>query len=582
MGSSTVQGPWDTAFRAATIGGHSDVVRLLLSHGANINLKLDTQRSSFPDYESRSPSALQLAVASGDMDTVNTLLDAGADVNEDVSYSSRPWISPDIQSVEDCINTSFEAAALRDVSAKPSFSESKDPRYNLFRKIPVAGTALLAAVRKNDLHMTRRLLAAGAEINGVSSGRTALLEAIGKGGEPSIVRELLAKGAVAVGSNYPNCLIRACEGRRADLVELLLESIYDNHDQPEIIVDEALTAVVLQDQPDDATLRLLLEYLPRAQERFAKVCYSGSVSNVLFMLDSGMSVHGDESEHQPIHLASRWLLDEVVQILVQRGASIHVKSSKWGTPLLCALSSCAGPYFKAFQPESALSKTLSDGHVRPMSRIWRFYSTPIADIRTLIECRAIVQILVDNGADPNIDECAFGKPLHIACLLGSTAIVTKLLGMGADVNAVHGYFGTPLFAAMHGEHSDVVSLLLEHGADVNYVHQENGTPLHFACTIDNGAMTRWLLQHGASVSMPNQAGQTALTLALESYRQDQYHGFSRGIDGWSLFSIVQEASQSVQLSEHEILEIARINVESDPLFSPVRSPNPYGMESDDD
>lgn len=584
---NTVQGRWDTALRAATIGGHSDVVHLLMSHGADINLKVDTKRSSLSDYESRSASALQLAVASGDMDTVNALLEAGANVDEDVSFSSRPQIYDPAQAWKKIAtdhNTSIITGALLDVSAKPRLiSDMGDPRRtSLFRKIPVAGTALLAAVRNNNLHMTRRLLAAGAEINSVSSGRTALLEAVEKRVEPSIVRELLAKGAVAVGSNYPNCLLKACDGGRADVIEILLESIYDNHDQPEVIVDEALTAVVLQDQPDDATLRLLLEYLPPTRERFAKVCFSGSVSNVLFMLDTGMSVHGDESEHEPIHLASRWLLDEVVQILIQRGANIHSKSSKWGTPLLCALSSCAGPYFEAFQSESALSKTLpSDDRVRPMSRIWRSYSTPVPDIRAVVECRAIVQILVDNGADPNIDECAFGKPLHIACLIGSTAIVTMLLDMGSDVNAVNGYFGTPLFAAMHGEHSDVVSLLLEHGADVNYVHQAHGTPLHFACAIDNGAMTRRLLQHGASVTIPNQAGQTALTLALKCHRQDRYYRNSPGIDGSSLLSIVQEASQSVQLSEHVVLEAARINVDLGPLLGPRRSQNPHGTEAEE-
>lgn len=580
---NTVQGRWDTALRAATIGGHSDIVHLLVSHGADINLKGGTQWSSSP------PSALQLAVASGDMDTVNALLEAGADVDEDVSSSSRSRSSSlsYVSGREDLDNdyhTSLKAGALLDVSAKPCFPpDMGDPMTtDPFRRIPVAGTALIAAVRENNLHITRRLLAAGAEINSISRERTALLEAVEKGGEPSIVRELLAKGAVAAGSKYPNCLIGACDRGRADVVELLLESIYDNHDQPEVIVDEALTAMVLQDPPNDATLRLLLEYLPLTQERFAKVCFSGSVSNVLFMLDRGLSVDGEESEHQPIHLASRWLLDEVVQILVQRGANIHSKSSKWGTPLLCALSSCAGPYFEAFQSESALNKApISDEGGNPMLRIWRTYFTPVADMRTIIECRAIVQILVDNGADPNKDDCAFGKPLHIACLIGSTAIVTMLLDKGADVNEVHGYFGTPLYAAMHGEHSDVVSLLLQHGADVNYVHQAHGTPLHFACAIDNGAITRSLLQHGASVTMPNLTGQTALMLALQSHRRrDRHYKSSPGIDSYSLFSIFQEASQSVQLSEQEILEATRIDPDLGPLLQvgPRRSPNPHGTD----
>lgn len=556
-----VQGRWDNALRAATIGGHSEVVHLLMSHGADINLKLDTQQRSY-DKEKGAPT-LQLAVASGDMDTVNALLEAGADVCEDSSY-----LAPE-DLIRHHMPTARKAGALRTVSAK--LSSPYSDMGNLMRvtipssKILGSGTALLTAVRGNNLHMVRRLLAAGAEINSISSGTTALLEAIETRAEPSIVRELLAKGAMAVGSNYPNCLNRACDGGKVDVevIELLLENLYDKHDQPEVIVDEALTTVVLQNKPDDAILRALLEYLPPTQERFAKVCFSGLVSNVLFMLDAGMSVDGEESKHAPVHLASRWLLDEVVQALIQKGANIHSKSSKWGTPLLCALSSCAEPYLSAFQPESALSKAvLPDDLGKPMRHIWRYYSTPVADTQAVIQCRAIVKTLVDNGADPIIDDCAFGKPLHIACLIGSTDIVTMLLDMGAEVNAVNGYFGTPLFAAMHGEHSDVVSLLLEHGADVNYVHQAHGTPLHFTCAINNGAMTHRLLQHGASATTPNQAGQTALTLALKDYGRHPYERPSS-----SLFSIFLETSQTLQPSEQEILEAARISIDSSPLAS---------------
>lgn len=512
---------------------------------------------------------MHLAVASGDIDTVNAILEAGANVDEDVSCLRFSW-----EHFNNLEIISHKSSALLDVSAKRRFPYANmgDPMDTYLRSLGrspknlAVGTALHLAVEENNLHMTRRLLSAGAQIKSTSRERFAFLEVLDMEAEPSLVKVPLGRGPMAVWSNYPNCLIRACDGKMVDLIELLLENIYDNHDQPEAIVDEAMTAVVQQDQPDDATLKLLLEYLPLTQERFARVCFSGSVSNVLFMLDAGMSVNGEENEHHPIHLASRWLQDEVVQVLIQRGANIHSKSSKWGTPLLCALSSCAGPYFEQFQSESALSKVLpSDDRGGPRRQIWRFHSTPVANIQTVIQCRDIVPLLVDKGADPNIDNCAFGKPLHIACLIGSADIVNILLDTGADVNAINGYFGTPLFAAMHGEHPDVVSLLLEHGADVNYVHQAHGTPLHFACAIDDGAMTRRLLQHGASAAMQSPAGQTALTLALRGYLQDQYYEKPNGVYCSSLYSLIQEAPQSVQPSEHDILEAARINVDSSPL-----------------
>lgn len=579
---SYIQGQlWHSALRAAIVGGHSDIIHLLLSYGADIDLK-----PKF--YGNRYESALQLAVASGDINIVNALLEAGADVHEDDSCWSHPLILACRQGCVNITTALLEAGAPVDISGKPSDSNSStvdleqaSPLHaaidgghvqiielllkngadvNKDMAIPPAGPALLAAVQKNDLYIVRRLLVAGAEINHVSCGRTALLEAVDKNADLSIVRELLAQGAVAAGSNYPNCLVRACCGGSVDLVELLLESIYGNHDQPEIIIDEALDAVVRQDQPNDSIICLLLDYLLPTQQRFALVCFSGSVSNVVSMLDAGMSAEGEKTTaDRPIHVAVRELRDEVARVLVQRGADVHYKSPREGTPLMCALLTCAGPCLEDFQPESTLSKSLSCGHhYNDKSRIWKSYSPPVTKIRDIHKCMTIVQLLIDHGADPDVDECAFGKPLHIACLIGSTAIVTKLVECGADVNSISGYFETPLFAAICGEDLDVVSLLLEQGAGLNYMHQAYRTPLQLACAMNNRDIACKLLQHGASVAVASQAGEGALTLALSSYRAHLDYTSDGGHGEHSLPNIILRASPGMQLSEHDILAAARI------------------------
>ncbi|KAI7774518.1 hypothetical protein LA080_008285 [Diaporthe eres] len=132
-----------------------------------------------------------------------------------------------------------------------------------------------------------------------------------------------------------------------------------------------------------------------------------------------------------------------------------------------------------------------------------------------------------------------------AASYGHNDIIRFLLSKGMGIEA-KGEFGTPLRSACLMGRKSTVQLLLEQGAEVNSSSSENDA-LHAAAGKGHAAIVKMLLRGGADVN-----------------------------------HIVQEASQIVQLSEHEILEIARINVESDPLFSPVRSPNPYGMEFDDD
>jgi len=74
-----------------------------------------------------------------------------------------------------------------------------------------------------------------------------------------------------------------------------------------------------------------------------------------------------------------------------------------------------------------------------------------------------------------------GNALQAAASQGNAAVVQKLLDEGADVNAEGGVFGTALQAAHQKGHTRIAQMLLERGADVNllgsntlYAASENG------------------------------------------------------------------------------------------------------------
>ncbi|KAB1280668.1 Ankyrin repeat family A protein 2 [Camelus dromedarius] len=78
---------------------------------------------------------------------------------------------------------------------------------------------------------------------------------------------------------------------------------------------------------------------------------------------------------------------------------------------------------------------------------------------------AVVEFLLQNGADPQLLGKGRESALSLACSKGYTDIVKMLLDCGVDVNEYDWNGGTPLLYAVHGNHVKCVKTLLENGAD---------------------------------------------------------------------------------------------------------------------
>ncbi|KUI70485.1 Ankyrin repeat and KH domain-containing protein mask [Cytospora mali] len=74
-----------------------------------------------------------------------------------------------------------------------------------------------------------------------------------------------------------------------------------------------------------------------------------------------------------------------------------------------------------------------------------------------------VTILVNKGADVNIECGRYGSPLHAACYLGHIYVVDELLKLGANTSCGTVY-RSALQAASHGGKEEVALLLLERGS----------------------------------------------------------------------------------------------------------------------
>ena len=144
---------------------------------------------------------------------------------------------------------------------------------------------------------------------------------------------------------------------------------------------------------------------------------------------------------------------------------------------------------------------------------------------------AVVQMLLDYGADVNL-QCGFlGTALHAASLYGHSAVVETLLCNGADVDAIDCEGRTSLCIAAFSGHYTVVQLLLIQGADVNLEMGNLGTALHIATGQGHTEVVEILLINGADInpSIPNIANPLILASSL-GYASVVETLLSRGAD----------------------------------------------------
>jgi len=225
------------------------------------------------------------------------------------------------------------------------------------------------------------------------------------------------------------------------------------------------------------------------------------------LLKKGADVNARTSwEATPLHLVARQGTRALMDLLIMRGADVNAETKDGDTPLHLAAANG-----RANQAYDLLEKGAK------VNAINRFGNTPLL-LAMGQSGSLIIEALVKGGANLNFRTTRGDTALHLAAQAGRVGVVSALVEKGADINARNQAGSSALYVVAAKGNKDVAELLVAKGADLSMLANDGTTPLHAAAAGGHVPLIEFLLTKHVAIDARDKAGESALHKAV-SMRQ---------------------------------------------------------------
>ncbi|KAH0360732.1 ankyrin repeat protein, partial [Aureobasidium melanogenum] len=471
---------WGSALYAASYGGHVDIVRLLLDHGARPNMRAGQAELSIAISSPNSTQRFEI---------VQALLQHVDDVNVCDELVGLPLVQAAARGDEQIVNTLLERGAHVDAID----NQQKN--------------ALRVAAAYGDGKIVRKLLEHKADVNSIGNPIGSALSSACYWGHEEIVRTLLDHGANVCqqfhNHRYENALEATCQSGHEAIFCLLIEHFVES------------------------SLHLGKGALNKC---LVLACASGHDNLVKLLLERRLDVNVHHSRFgSPLLTASEFGHEEAVRLLLRHGADVH---QAWQFGRLVGVHAL---YLACGGGHEGIVKLLLD-HGADVN-------TQGGDLDTalMMACfrghERLVELLLTQGANISQVGDAYGTALILACVQRRESVVKTLLAHGADLDQAAtssrdwndaSVSRTPLLhliaaaSPFHTKMSEneaawlrILGTLMAAGADLNKTDDQGRTPLHYAAVSRSSELTKILVGAGALLDEVDEDGQTPLISAAE-------------------------------------------------------------------
>ena len=197
--------------------------------------------------------------------------------------------------------------------------------------------------------------------------------------------------------------------------------------------------------------------------------------------------------------------EKAVELVLNDGVDINIPVLCNRTPLLWASVSSSSEFIETLIDLGAdVNAQRTDDKVTPLRLLagWNHYMG--------------VRLLLELGADANIQDVDGYTPLHSSVSEGHENLSKLLLKENADANTqnINGY--TPLHSLVVKGHENLVKVLLKNNADANTQNIHGDAPLHSSVRGGLFKLSQLLIEAGSNVNLRNKKGRTPLYIAVKN------------------------------------------------------------------